>query len=182
MGFLSRLFGKKSSSPRHGGHDMISLVALASSWRERSIDEIRQDLDAAFPGEFLPPRSEGNFVIEGPVEGASYLVQCTIRNYTGMFLIHNVPSPYSAFSDYLQHIKDPETRRLADSQACWLSVDLMHQHTTEEDAYRFIGLVLGKLAPEDTRLLIHPSRYHVASFTPKLRAILAAGGQPFGTA
>jgi hypothetical protein len=184
MGLLSRLFGKKSSSPRHAGHNMISLVALASTWRKRSVDEIRQDLDETFPGEFLPPRSEGNFVIEGPAEGASYCVQCTIPNYTGLFLIHNVPRQYSAFSDYLQHIKNPEMRRLADSQACWLSVDLIHRHTTEteEDAYRFIRRVLGKLAPEDTTLLIHPSQYHVARFTPKLRAILAAGGEPFGMA
>jgi hypothetical protein len=105
MGLLSRLFGKKTSSPRHAGHNMISLVALASTWRKRSVDEIRQDLDETFPGEFLPPRSEGNFVIEGPAEGASYCVQCTIPNYTGMFLIHKVPRQYSAFSDYLQHIK-----------------------------------------------------------------------------
>jgi hypothetical protein len=182
MGLLARLFGKKSSPPRHGGHNMSSLVAIAPTWQERSIDLIRQELDDTFPGEFLPTRTEGNFVVEGPVEGASFLVQCTIPNYSGMFLIHNVPSRYSAFSDYLQYIKDPETRQLTDSQACWLSVDLMHQHTTERDAYRFIGLVLGKLAPVDTALLIHPARYHVAIFSPQVRAILASGGEPFGTA
>lgn len=161
---------------------MISLVALAPTWRERSVDEIRKDLDETFPGQFLPPRNEGSFVIEGPIEGASYLVQCTVPNYSGMYLIQNVPSQYSAVSDYLDHIKDPEVRKLADSQACWLSVDLMHQHTTKEDAYRFIGLVLGKLAPEDAALLVHPSRFHVARFSAQLRAALAAGDEPFGTA
>ena len=135
-----------------------------------------------FPGEYLPARSEGNFVVEGFAEGASYMVQCTIPKYAGMFQINNVPSPYSAFSDYLRHIKDPETRRLADSQGCWLSVDLMHKYETNEDAYRFISLALGKLAPEDTTLLVHPSRNQIAKFTRELRATLVTGGKPFGTA
>ena len=185
MNFLSRLFGKKSASPavpRHGGGDMVSLVALLPSWQELAVEEVRQALDALFPGAFLPPREEGNFVIEGPVPGASYLVQCTVPQYSGMFLIHNVPGPYSEFSDYLAHLVDPELRELGSKQPCWMSVDMMHRHTTDEDAYRFVSAALAKLAPPDAALLLHPSRYLAVLFAPEVRRTLASGGSPYGNA
>jgi hypothetical protein len=184
MNLLSRLFGKKTRahSQRHGGGDMVSLVALMPSWHELTVEEVRESLDALFPGAFLPPREEGNFVIEGPVPGASYLIQCTVPEHSGMFLMHNVPGPYSEFSDYLAHVSHPELRELAVKQSCWLSVDLMHRHTTDEDGYRFVSAALAKLAPSDTAVLLHPSRYVAVPFTVEVRRTLASGGSPYGNA
>ncbi len=161
---------------------MVSLVALTSSWRELSIDEVRSSLDALFPGMFLPPREEGNFVIDGPAPGATFLVQCTVPGSSGMFLIHNVPGPYSEFSDYLSHVTDPSIRELASAQTCWMSVDLMHRHATDEEAYRFVSTVLAQLAPEDTAIVIHPSTYQAVRFSPEVRRTLAAAGSLYGTA
>jgi hypothetical protein len=184
MNLLSRLFGKKTPPPsqRHGGGDMVSLVALLPSWQELTVDEVRESLDALFPGAFLPPREEGNFVIEGPVPGTSYLIQCTVPEHTGMFLMHNVPGPYSEFSDYLTRLVDPVLRELAAKQPCWMSVDLMHRHTTHEDGYRFVSAALAKLAPSDTAVLLHPSRYVAVPFTVGVRRTLASGGSPYGNA
>jgi hypothetical protein len=183
MRILSRIFGKKAETAplRHGGGDMVSLVALTPGWEPRSVDSVRRDLDELFPGEFLPPREEGNFILEGPVPDASYMVQCVVPGHGGVFLIHNVPGPYSDFSDFLSFMDDPELKALAAKQPCWMSVDLMHSYTTAEEGLRFITVVIAKLAPADVVLLVHPSRYMVALFTPELRAVLASGGVPFGT-
>jgi hypothetical protein len=185
MNFLSKLFGKKpaaSPAPRHGDGDMVSLVALLPSWQELSVEHVRESLDALFPDCFLPPREEGNFVIEGPVPGASYMVQCTVPEYSGMFLIHNAPGPYAEFSDYLAHLADSELKDVAAKQPCWMSVDMLHQHGTGNDAYRFVSAVLAKLAPPDAVLLLHPSRYVAVRFSPEVRRTLASGGSPYGNA
>lgn len=183
MGFPSRIFGR-GEEPTHskdGDCDMVSLVVLAPSWQPWSTESVRAELDALFPGQFLPPREAGNFVIDGPIPDATYLVQCTVSGYAGMFLIHNVPGPYSAFSDFLPHIEDPDLRRLAAEQPCWLSVDSMHRHTSDEEAVRFVAAVTGTLAPADSVLLVHPSRYLTARFTRDIRATLVSGRSPFGT-
>ena len=62
------------------------------------------------------------------------------------------------FSDFAEAITEPGLRALAIAQHAWLSVDAMHVHTTEADAYRLIGAVLAKLAPPDAAVLVHPSK------------------------
>jgi hypothetical protein len=182
MEFLSRLFGRTAQAgPPDGGHDMVSIVALMPSWELIPVDVVREELDALFPGEYLPPREAGNFVVEGPAEHSSYLVNCTVAHHQGTFLIYNVPGPYGEFSDFLRHIEDAELRAVAAAQPCWMSVDLIDKRSSREDAFRFIGAVLAKLAPPDCTLLVHPSRYMVIPFTSDVRAVLASGGSPFGT-
>jgi hypothetical protein len=161
---------------------MVSLVALLPEWRELHLEEVRKTLDALFPGAFLPPREQGNFVIDGPVPGASFLIQCNVPEHAGMFLMHNVPGPYSEFSELLSHLASSELRELAAKQPCWMSLDLMHRHTTDEDGYRFVSAALAKLAPPETALLVHPSRYLAVAFTPEVRRTLASGGSPYGSA
>lgn len=184
MNFLSRIFGKRAepdgATHRHG--DMVSLVALMPSWEEHSLEYVRGELDALFPGEFLPPREVGNFVLDGPVVSASYMVQCTLKGYSGMYLVHNVPGPYSEFSDFLAHVEDPELAEAAARLPCWMSVDLLHAHAGEADASRFVSTVLAQLAPGDAELLVHPGRSLVTRFTPQVRRVLAAGGEAFGNA
>jgi hypothetical protein len=161
---------------------MVSLVALAAAWQPWSIESIRAALDELFPGEFLPPRTVGNFVVEGPVPDVTYLVQCGVTGHAGMFLIHNVPGPYDALSDLRVHIEDPDLRRMSSQHTSWLSVDLVHRHASAEDAFRFVALVMAKLAPADSVLLVHPSHALTAPFTDRVRATLASGGSPFGNA
>jgi len=42
---------------------MVSWVVLANSYTELTIESLRQKLDEIYPGEFLPPRQKGNFVV-----------------------------------------------------------------------------------------------------------------------
>lgn len=170
---------KKPDAPHH---EMVSLVALLPSWKELSVEEVRESLDAIFPGCFLPPQEDNNFVIDGPSPGASYFVQCTVPEHSGLFVIFNVARPYSEFSDYLVHLPDAELKDLGAKQPCWMSVDMVHQTTTDEDAYRFIGAVLAKLAPPDATVILHPSKYAATTFSSEVRRRLASGDSPFGNA
>ena len=156
---------------------MVGWVALSNSYVELTLDLLRKSLDELYPGQFLPPREKGNFVVDGNVPGAEFLIQSGIQGAAGLFLLHNVPGPYTEFSDFADHIEDPSLRHLAEGQDCWLSVDLIHKHTTEEDGYRFIGNVLAKLAPSDAAVLVHPSRLITIRLDDEVRRRLAGGGQ-----
>jgi hypothetical protein len=184
MGLLDRLFARKDPEvekpTRHGGRDMVSLVILSQSSPDLTLESIRSTLDAVFPGQFLPPREEGNFVIDGGVPGAVYMIQCTVPGAGGMFMLHNVPGPYAEFTDISR--LSGSLRDLALKQPCWMSIDLMHAYGAEEDGYRFIGPVLAQLAPTDSTVLLHPSKMIAVQFTPDVRRQLASGGQPFGEA
>jgi hypothetical protein len=162
--------------------EMMSLVVLSKSHVELTLDTLRDGLDQIYPGQFLPPREQGNFVMDGSVPGAEFLIQSSISGASGMFLLHNVPGPYTEFSNFADHIADASLRQLAEQQTCWLSVDLIRQYNSEEDAYRLIGSVLAKFSPRDAAALVHPSRLVTIGFNDDVRRQLASGGQPFGTA
>lgn len=187
MRLLKNLFGRwerATSSVRGRKREMISLVVLSSSYVELTLDTLRERLDQSYPGHFLPPRERGTFVIDGNEPGAEFLIQSDIPDAAGMFLLHSVPGPYTAFSDFAEHIADASLRRLAEAQTCWLSVDLIQPYATEteEEAYRFIGSALAQLAPRDAAVLVHPSRLITIAFNDQVRRELASGGQIFGTA
>jgi hypothetical protein len=185
MGLLKRLFGHwmgATGSLHARDHAMTSLVVLSTCYVELTLDTLRQRLDQAYPGYFLPPRERGTFIIDGNEPGVEFLIQSDIPDAAGMFLLHSVPGPYTAFSDFAEHIADASLRRLAEAQTCWLSVDLVHRHTTAEEAYRFIGGALAQLAPGDAAVLVHPSRLVAIEFNDQVRRELASGGQIFGTA
>ena len=178
LGLLNSLLGRGTDAD----HEMISLVVLSNSYVELTLDTLRHRLDQAFPGYFLPPRERGTFVIDGNEPGVEFLIQSDIPDARGMFLLHNVPGPYTAFSDFAAHIADASLRELAEAQTCWLSIDLMHRQTPAEEAYRFIGRALAQLAPPDAAVLVHPSRLITVAFNDDVRRQLASGGQVFGTA
>jgi hypothetical protein len=183
MGLLDMLFRRNKPVQRqqHGGRDMVSLVVLSQSSPDLTLDSMRASLDALFPGQFLPPKEEGNFVIDGPVEGATYMIQCTVPGVSAMYMFHNVPGPYTEFSDFPEHLSG-SLRELAVDQACWMSVDLLHSYGSDQDPYRFIGAVLSQFAPPDANVLLHPSKMDAVEFTSEVRQQLASGGQPFGVA
>ncbi len=163
----------------HRDREMISLVVLSNSYVELTLDALRERLEQVYPGRFLPPREKGTFIVDGNVPGVEFLIQSDIPGAAGMFLLYSVPGPYTEFSDFAEHIPDASLRQLARAQACWLSVDLVHQYTTEEEAYRFIGSVLAHLAPRDAAVLVHPSRLMTIAFDDRVRQELASGGAGF---
>ncbi len=161
-------------SPGQEDREMVSWVVLTNSYVDLTLDSLRAKLDEVYPGQFLPPRNEGNFVIDGPTPGG-ILIQANMSDAAGMFLLHNVPGPYWKFSDFAKAIADPAIRKKAVAQCCWLSVDRVGKHGSEEDGYRFIEQVLAKLAPSDAAFLVHPSKPIVIPFDDNLRGRLARG-------
>ena len=181
MSILSRLFGGKPKTPRsrHAAPGMLSLVALCPTWSRLEVGEVRDALDSLFPGSFLPPREEGNFVVEGPAPGSSVLVQCSAPGHSGTFHVYHVAGPYGDFSEFLLHIEDPNVRKLAEAQPCWFSVDVLHRHASDDEALRFICVALAKLAPSDATFVVHPTLYLVNALSPESRQVLASGKSPF---
>jgi hypothetical protein len=154
--------------------EMVSWAVLANTYVDLTVDSLRTKLDEIYPGQFLPSREKGNFVIDGPTPGG-FLIQANLPDAAGMFLLHNVPGPYWKFSDFAKAIADPAIRSKATTQCCWLSVDRISKNHSDENAYRFIGQVLAKLAPPDAAFLLHPSKLVTISFDDELRGRLARG-------
>ena len=163
-------------APGRGERDMVSWVVLSNTHVELDVESLRGKLDELYPGEFLPARQKGNFVVEGSVPG-QFLIQSSIRGAAGTFFLHSVPGPYTEFSNFAKSLEDRSLRQTAEAQCCWLSVDLIARHTSDGDAYRFIGRLLAKLAPADAALLVHPTRRIAMSFTDEVRRRLASGEQ-----
>ena len=107
---------------------------------------MRATLDALYPGEFLPA-NDRNWVVEGPEPESQLMIQSNVTGAAGMFMLQDMPGPYTMFSDFAEAITEPGLRALAVAQKAWLSDDAMHVHTTEAEAYRLIGALLAKLAP-----------------------------------
>ncbi|HLJ65656.1 MAG TPA: hypothetical protein VKT70_16210, partial [Stellaceae bacterium] len=59
---------QQPSSPQQD-REMVSWVVLANTYIDYTVDSLRAKLDEIYPGQFLPPRDKGNFVIDGPTPG-----------------------------------------------------------------------------------------------------------------
>jgi hypothetical protein len=166
---------QEMSSPR-GQREFVSLVVLSGTPIELDLDRLRAKLDELDPGAFLPPRDEGSFIIDGAVPG-QFLIQSRIPGAAGIFLLHNIPVPYTEVSDFARSIGDRSLRRKAAAQCCFLSIDLLRRHTTStnEDAYRFIRRALAKLAPADAAFIVDRARNVTIAFDEDVRRRLASG-------
>jgi hypothetical protein len=153
---------------------MIAWVALSMSAPQFTVDGLRVRLDRAFRGEFLPPREQGSFVVEGPIGGAQFIIKSAIAGAAGMFMLNSVSGPYTDVSGFGAHISDPDLRRLALAQEAWLSVDLIGGGAPS-NAYRFIGKAIAQLAPADTAVLVDPESNKIWRFDDALRRRLAQG-------
>ena len=156
---------------------MISLIVLSMTPLDLSVDSLLARLDRAFPGEFLPPREKGTFVVKGPVAGAQFLINSVIAGAVGTFILNNVAGPYTEFSDFAARIADLDLRRLATAQEAWLSIDRIGGSNLR-DAYRFIGKALAELAPADAAVLIDGTSNGNWRFGPEIRRHLADGRGP----
>jgi len=175
MRLLRKIFGSDDKGTAKPDRAMVSLVVLYDTYLELSLESLRQALDQEFPGEFLPPREFGNFVVDGAVPGSTFMILSAIPEASGMFMLNNVPGPYTEFSYFAEYISDDVLRERATAQNCWLSIDLINLTTSIEDAYRFIGKVLARLAPDDAAFLVHPETYCSIVFDNDVRARLAGG-------
>jgi hypothetical protein len=153
---------------------MISLVVLSNDCVQFTAKSLSEKLDELYPGKFLPERQQANFVVGGPASG-QFLIKSTIPGAAGLFMLMSVPEPYTEFSDFARFIADSSLRRTAEAQHCWLSVDLVSKIASDEDAYRFIGAALAKLAPASAAVLVKPEDNSTVRFDEELRRRLAAG-------
>lgn len=160
---------------------MASLVVLSNTNVDLTLDALRQSLDSLYPGEFLPPREQGSFVVDSPEQGATFLIKSNVAGASGLFMLHSGPGPYTEFSNFAERIADLALLKTVQSQSCWLSVDRVGSGSDEE-AYRFIGNVLALLAPEDTAVLVHPSKLIAIKFNADIRRHLAVRGAAFAEA
>lgn len=113
--------------------------------------------------------------VGGPEEDTQFLIKSGVSDREGMFQLHNVPRPYTDVSGFARHIEDLSLRRLAETQDCWLSIDLIHRMTTDANSLRFIAQVLARLAPADTAVLVDPSRLIATPFNDDIRRRLGRG-------
>lgn len=175
---LSGPAGRNPASPGPSARrEMISLVVLSSSYVDLDVQSLSKALDELYPGKFLPLEQQANFVVGGRGPG-QFLVKSTIPGAAGMFMVLNVPGPYTDFSDFAHFIADASLRRKAETERYWLSIDLVHMMTNKDEAYRFIAVALAKLAPVDAAVLVKPENNSAALFTADLRSRLAAGQPP----
>ena len=154
---------------------MLGWVALSMTWLELTADSLRARLDAIYPGQFLPRRDHGTFVIDGPVKRMQFVIQSAIEGAKGMFLVSSVAASYADISDFATQIEGRRLRDLTSAQKAWLSVELIDQSAMPRDTERFIGAVLADLAPIDTVCLVHPSRLTCRRFDDGFRRKLADG-------
>ena len=118
MNLLERLLGRPAPR-RPDPRAMVSLVVLFSSYEELTCDLVRERLDRAFPGWFIPPREKGTFVVDGVPPGMQFFVNSALPGAGGTFLLFNVPGPYSDVSGYAKLIKDKDMRASALAQRQW---------------------------------------------------------------
>lgn len=172
----ARADDKQADARASHRHEMVSWVLLYSAHSVFDVNDLRQKLDAAFPGEFLPQRDGKSFILDGPTPG-QFLIQSRIVGAAGLFMVMSVAAPYTQFSDFANFIDDPALRHQAVAQRNWLSIDLIAKATNPNDAYRFIGRALARLAPADAAMLVHPTRPIVMTFDESTQR-LANGLQP----
>ena len=156
---------------------MISLVALSNTYTKFDTGIVSRKLDELYPGKFLPPNQQENFVVGGP-SPKPLLIKSTLPGRSGMFMLLSVPGPYTDFSDFARFIADPAFRRKAESQAAWFSVDRIGKIGSDEDAYRFIAAALVKLVPVDAVIVVKPETGAAVVLDDELRRRLAAGLAP----
>jgi hypothetical protein len=151
---------------------MVSWVVLSKTYLDLDAGAVRKKLDELYPGRFLPAEQQANFVVGSKMPGM-FIIKSTMAGAAGLFMLLNVPGPYTEFSDFAASIADPLLR--PEAQTAWLSVDLIGKITTNEEAYRFIGAVLAKLAPADAAFLVKPATNSTIVFDDTVRSQLASG-------
>lgn len=180
MDLLAQLFGSAAAGLKRHPEGLTGLVVLSNTHVPLTVESLRNTLDSLYPGQFQSSEEAGNKVSKGFLQGM-FGIECVIPGAQGWYLLHSNLGPYTAFSDFGEHIDDEELRDVAEAQEFSLEMHLVSIHGIQEEAYRFIGAVLAVLAPADSAILVHPSNHAVIAFTPAVRKCLAAGDAAHGT-
>jgi hypothetical protein len=170
MGLFSRLFGGKRSAPAEASPVMVSLVALLRQAVRLDRAALEQKLDAVFPGQFVP-QNENSFVVDGP-DPTQFMAKSLVASHSGLFFVICRPEAYVDVSSFALNDRDPRLQDLLRQHNAWLSVDQVAPIGGTEDAYRFIGRALAKLAPDDSVALVHPQTNAMVPFDSETRAKL----------
>lgn len=178
LGFLQGLIGNGDNGPPESDHEMISLVVLYRDYVDLTLEQLCEHLDAVFPGAFLPP-GDINFVVEGAVPDVTFMIKSIVQGAAGLFMLHNIPAPYTEFSNILEIVDDPVLRETIAATTAWMSIDLVSAFGSNEDAWRFIGRMLARIAPTDAVFLLHPDSGGVIAFDDDIRRALAEGREMF---
>jgi hypothetical protein len=173
MGFFARLFGRtRPTTLDQAATNMVSLVVLVSQPVHLDVPTVQRLLDEVFPGRFVP-KTDSSFVIEGT--GPEQLfVKSVIPQNAGVFFVNVVPRPYTAVSGFLTKVTEPTLRSRVQGHTAWLSVDRVGAIGSVDDAYRFIGKALARLAPHDALAVVHPSSERTVPFEGSTLAQLRA--------
>jgi hypothetical protein len=115
---------------------MISWVVLSKTRVELTLDSLRAHLDRLYPGLFLPPQELRNFVVEGPVLDAQFLIQASVPGSAGLYMLQSIAAGSTGFSEFADDIDDPALRALICEQQAWLSVDVIDA-AMDQDCRRF---------------------------------------------
>jgi hypothetical protein len=149
---------------------MVSLVVLLRQALRLDRTALQEKLDAVFPGQFVP-HNENSFVVDGP-DQTQLMAKSLVASHSGLFFVICRPGAYGDVSSYASHGRDPRLQDLLRQHNAWLSVDLVAPIGGTEDAYRFIGKALAKLAPDDAVALVHPQTNAMVPFYSETRAKL----------
>jgi hypothetical protein len=149
-------------------------VVLADSPIRFDLDALRQKLEELYPGQFVPPRAKGSFVVAGRVRG-QYIIQSNVGGAAGIFILNSGTEPFAGLSDFTKTIPDGPTRRSVEAQCCWLAISLMYKARPDAEAFRFVEQALAKLAPPDANFLVDPTKRITVPFDEAMRRSFARG-------
>jgi hypothetical protein len=173
MGFFARLFGRaRPKALDEPATNMVSLVVLVPQPVHLDVPTVQNLLDEVFPGHFMPT-TDSSFVIEGTAP-AQLFVKSAVPQNSGVFFVNAVPRPYTAMAGFLTNVKDPNLRSRVQGHAAWLSLDRVGAIGSADDAYRFIGKALARLAPRDALAVVHPDSERMVRFEGSTLAHLNA--------
>ena len=79
---------------------MISWAVLSKTRVELTPDSLRAHLDRLYPGLFLPPQELRNFVVEGPVLDAQFLIQASVPGSAGLYMLQSIAAGSTGFSEF----------------------------------------------------------------------------------
>jgi len=167
----------QSISTPHADNHMVSWVVLSKSYVALDADKLRAKLDEAFPGEFLPQRDQGSFVVDGAVPRAQFLIQSRVAKAAGLFMLQSVPGPYTSFFR-LRQVHHGSRGQATGAGATELAVD--RSYGQAYDRGRSLSLHRprrGDTRPRDAAYLVHPTRRIIVAFDEDVRRRLANGEQ-----
>ena len=150
---------------------MISWVVLSKTRARLTLDSLRAQLEQLYPGRFLPPQDRKNFVIDGASLGAQFLIQASIAGPAGLYMLENVVANDAELSDFAANVSDASLRKSILEHEARLSLDLI-EAAIDQHCHRFIGKVLGALAPADSTVFVNADRRRAIRFDAELRGQL----------